>query len=69
MESENELVYLADDDNRVREARSALLRTNGTNVQAFNYGLAIKDGAVDFLTKPFDLVSPNTPCKCIAATS
>jgi CheY-like chemotaxis protein len=69
MESENELVYLADDDSRVREARSALLRTNGTNVQAFNYGLAIKDGAVDSPTKPFDLVSPNTPCKCIAATS
>jgi FixJ family two-component response regulator len=69
MESENELAYLVNDDSRVREARSALLRTNGTNVQAFNYGLAIKDGAVDFLTKHFELVSRNTPCKCIAATS
>jgi FixJ family two-component response regulator len=69
MESENELVYLVNDDSRVREERSALLRANGTTVQAFNWCLAIKDGAVDFLTKSFDLASPNTPCKCIVATS
>jgi hypothetical protein len=37
MESENELVYLVNDDSRVREERSALLRANGTNVQAFNW--------------------------------
>jgi FixJ family two-component response regulator len=108
MESADELVYLVDDDMRVREALSALLRANGRNVHAFNSGseflgtrrqevvaclildlrmpgmsglevqklvsrdsripvvfitgrgdvpstvLAMKSGAVDFLTKPLD---------------
>jgi FixJ family two-component response regulator len=108
MESANELVYLVDDDRRVREALSTLLRANGRDVQAFNSGgefldtprqnvdaclildmrmpgmnglevqrlvsmdspipvifitgrgdlpsavLAMKGGAVDFLTKPLD---------------
>jgi FixJ family two-component response regulator len=38
MESANELVYLVDDDRRVREALSALLRANGRDVHAFNSG-------------------------------
>jgi FixJ family two-component response regulator len=38
MESASELVYVVDDDRRVREALSALLRANGRNVQAFNSG-------------------------------
>ena len=38
MESANELVYVVDDDSRVREALSALLRANGRNVQAFSSG-------------------------------
>ncbi|WNC89166.1 response regulator [Paraburkholderia sp. FT54] len=108
MESANELVYVVDDDSRVRDALSTLLRANGRNVQAFSSGgefldtprgnaiacvildmrmpgmsglevqklvrmdslipvvfitgrgdvpsavLAMKDGAVDFLTKPLD---------------
>jgi FixJ family two-component response regulator len=108
MESANELIYVVDDDRRVREALAALLRANGRNVQAFNSGgefldtprqnvvaclildmrmpgmsglevqklvsrdsqipvifitgrgdvpstvLAMKGGAVDFLTKPLD---------------
>jgi FixJ family two-component response regulator len=108
MESANELVYVVDDDMRVREALSTLLRANGRNVQAFSSGgefldtprrnvvtclildlrmpgmnglevqklvgmespipvifitgrgdvpstvLAMKGGAVDFLTKPLD---------------
>jgi FixJ family two-component response regulator len=108
MESANELVYVVDDDSRVREALAALLRANGRDVRAFNSGgefldtpresvvaclildmrmpgmnglevqklvrmespipvifitgrgdvpstvLAMKGGAVDFLTKPLD---------------
>ena len=108
MESASELVYLVDDNRRVREALSALLRANGRDVQTFNSGeefldtprqdvvaclvldmrlpgmnglevqklvradfpipvifvtgagdvpsavMAMKGGAVDFLTKPFD---------------
>ncbi|MFL9931072.1 response regulator [Paraburkholderia sp. RL18-103-BIB-C] len=38
MESANELVYLVDDDSRVREALSALLRANGRDVQTFDSG-------------------------------
>jgi FixJ family two-component response regulator len=38
MESANELVYVVDDDGRVREALSALLRANGRNVQVFCSG-------------------------------
>jgi FixJ family two-component response regulator len=108
MESASEWVYVVDDDTRVRDALSALLRANGRNVHAFNSGreflgtsrrdvvaclildlqmpgmnglevqklvsqdsripvifitgrgdvpstvLAMKGGAVDFLTKPLD---------------
>ncbi|MEW9585914.1 response regulator transcription factor [Paraburkholderia sp. DGU8] len=108
MESAKELVYVVDDDSRVREALAALLRANGRDVRAFNSGgefldtpresvvaclildmrmpgmnglevqklirkdspipvifitgrgdvpstvLAMKGGAVDFLTKPLD---------------
>ncbi|HEY2023739.1 response regulator transcription factor [Paraburkholderia sp.] len=108
MESAGELVYVVDDDRRVREALSALLRANGRDVRAFDSGreflgaprrnavsclildlrmpgmnglevqklvskdsqipvifitgmgdvpstvLAMKGGAVDFLTKPLD---------------
>jgi FixJ family two-component response regulator len=108
MESANELVYVVDDDRRVRDALSTLLRANGRNVRAFSSGgefldtprrnvvaclildmrmpgmsglevqklvsrdsripvifitgrgdvpstvLAMKGGAVDFLTKPLD---------------
>lgn len=35
MESANELVYVVDDDSRVREALSTLLRANGRSVEAF----------------------------------
>src|ERR1700744_6337368 len=38
MESASELVYVVDDEKRVREALSALLRANGRNVQAFSSG-------------------------------
>ncbi|WP_168790670.1 response regulator transcription factor [Paraburkholderia aromaticivorans] len=38
MESASELVYVVDDERRVREALSALLRANGRNVQAFSSG-------------------------------
>ena len=34
----NELVYVVDDDRRVREALSTLLRANGRDVQAFDSG-------------------------------
>jgi|ERR1700761_5929596 len=107
MESASELIYVVDDDRRVREALAALLRANGRDVHAFNSGkefldtprqgavacmildlrmpdmsglevqklvsrdsipvifitgrgdvpstvLAMKGGAVDFLTKPLD---------------
>jgi FixJ family two-component response regulator len=108
MESASELVYVVDDDRRVREALSTLLRANGRDVRAFDSGrefletprqkvvaclildlrmpgmngleiqkfigtdspipvifitgrgdvpttvLAMKGGAVDFLTKPID---------------
>jgi FixJ family two-component response regulator len=108
MRSASELVYVVDDDGRVREALAALLRASGRNVQTFNSGeefldtqdqnvvaclildmrmpgmsglevqklvsrdsqipvifitgradvpstvLAMKGGAVDFLTKPLD---------------
>ncbi|MFM0391925.1 response regulator transcription factor [Paraburkholderia phytofirmans] len=45
MESASELVYVVDDERRVREALSALLRANGRNVQAFSSG-------GDFLATP-----------------
>jgi FixJ family two-component response regulator len=38
MESASELVYMVDDDRRVLEALSSLLRANGRNVHAFNSG-------------------------------
>jgi FixJ family two-component response regulator len=38
MKSASELVYVVDDDRRVREALSALLRANGRDVHAFNSG-------------------------------
>jgi FixJ family two-component response regulator len=38
MESANELVYVVDDDRRVRESLSTLLRANGRDVQAFDSG-------------------------------
>ncbi|MFM0205016.1 response regulator [Paraburkholderia fungorum] len=38
MESANELVYVVDDDSRVREALSSLLHANGRNVQTFRSG-------------------------------
>lgn len=43
MESASELVYLVDDDSRVREALSALLRANGRDVHAFNSGREFLD--------------------------
>jgi FixJ family two-component response regulator len=43
MESTNELVYVVDDDRRVREALSTLLRANGRNVQAFDSGREFLD--------------------------
>jgi FixJ family two-component response regulator len=45
MESASELVYVVDDDRRVREALAALLRANGRNVQAFNSGEEFLDAA------------------------
>jgi FixJ family two-component response regulator len=43
MESASERVYLVDDDRRVREAVSALLRANGRVVHAFNSGREFLD--------------------------
>jgi FixJ family two-component response regulator len=43
MESASELVYVVDDDRRVREALSALLRANGRNVRAFESGREFLD--------------------------
>jgi FixJ family two-component response regulator len=43
MESASELVYVVDDDRRVREALSALLRANGRDVHAFNSGSEFLD--------------------------
>jgi FixJ family two-component response regulator len=38
MEFTSEPVYVVDDDTRVREALSALLRANGRDIHAFNSG-------------------------------
>ncbi|MFM0376053.1 response regulator [Paraburkholderia strydomiana] len=43
MESANELVYVVDDDERVREALSTLLRANGKDVHAFSSGREFLD--------------------------
>jgi FixJ family two-component response regulator len=43
MQSANELVYLVDDDRRVREALSTLLRANGRDVHTFNSGREFLD--------------------------
>ncbi|MFL9963002.1 response regulator [Paraburkholderia sediminicola] len=43
MECANELVYVVDDDRRVREALSTLLRANGKDVQAFDSGAEFLD--------------------------
>jgi FixJ family two-component response regulator len=43
MQSQSELVYVVDDDRRVREALSALLRANGRDVHAFNSGRKFLD--------------------------
>jgi FixJ family two-component response regulator len=43
MESTSELVYVVDDDSRVREALSALLRANGRDVRAFDSGREFLD--------------------------
>jgi FixJ family two-component response regulator len=43
MESASEVVYLVDDDRRVQEALSALLRANGRDVHAFSSGRAFLD--------------------------
>ncbi|MFP3564150.1 response regulator transcription factor [Paraburkholderia sp. SIMBA_030] len=43
MESAGELVYVVDDDRRVREALSALLRANGRDVRAFDSGREFLD--------------------------
>ena len=43
MESAGELVYVVDDDRRVREALSALLRANGREVRAFDSGREFLD--------------------------
>jgi FixJ family two-component response regulator len=43
MESASELVYVVDDDRRVGEALSALLRANGRNVHAFESGREFLD--------------------------
>jgi FixJ family two-component response regulator len=43
MQSASELVYVVDDDRRVREAISALLRANGRDVRAFNSGREFLD--------------------------
>ncbi len=43
MESASEVVYLVDDDSRVREALSTLLRANGRDVHAFSSGREFLD--------------------------
>jgi FixJ family two-component response regulator len=43
MESASELVYVVDDDARVREALAALLRANGRDVHAFDSGREFLD--------------------------
>ena len=43
MESASELVYVVDDDRRVREALAALLRANGRDVRTFNSGREFLD--------------------------
>ena len=43
MESASEVVYLVDDDRRVQEALSALLRANGRDVHAFSSGREFLD--------------------------
>ena len=43
MESASELVYVVDDDRRVREALCALLRANGRDVHAFDSGREFLD--------------------------
>ncbi|MFL9903080.1 response regulator [Paraburkholderia fungorum] len=43
MRSASELVYVVDDDGRVREALAALLRANGRDVQTFDSGEAFLD--------------------------
>ncbi|QCP53133.1 response regulator transcription factor [Trinickia violacea] len=43
MQSADEAVYVVDDDARVREALSALLRANGKSVRAFSSGKAFLD--------------------------
>ncbi|MFL9963005.1 LuxR C-terminal-related transcriptional regulator [Paraburkholderia sediminicola] len=43
MESAIELVYVVDDDRRVREALFTLLRANGKDVQAFDPGAEFLD--------------------------
>src|ERR1700758_2249847 len=43
MESAIELVYVVDDDRRVREALTSLLRANGRDVHAFNSGMEFLD--------------------------
>jgi FixJ family two-component response regulator len=43
MQSASELVYVVDDDRRVREALSTLLRANGKDVYAFNSGREFLD--------------------------
>jgi FixJ family two-component response regulator len=43
MESASEVVYVVDDDRRVREALSALLRANGRDVRAFSSGREFLD--------------------------
>jgi FixJ family two-component response regulator len=43
MQSASELVYVVDDDRRVREALSTLLRANGRVVHAFNSGREFLD--------------------------
>jgi len=43
METASELVYVVDDDRRVREALAALLRANGRDVHAFDSGREFLD--------------------------
>lgn len=43
MEFANELVYVVDDDGRVRESLAALLRANGRDVRAFSSGKEFLD--------------------------
>jgi FixJ family two-component response regulator len=45
MESAGKLLYVVDDDTRVREALSALLRANARDVHAFNSGREFLDTA------------------------